>query len=168
MRERESTLGGAKVTSKKTNNKKKTRKPNTKFSVDYWTTESNLLRIKGWFRDDALTDEVVATKKMEISLATFYRWLKNSPALRKAVDEGKEPINVKLVDVAFKRAFGFKVNEGRINEKGQKSVVQRYIPPDPSLIRYLLNNRMPDKFRNQQNVEINNSLPPVIIDDVRE
>lgn len=164
-------MGGAKVTNKKANNKnrkRKPRKPNTKLKLSDWITESNLLRIKGWFRDDALTDEIVATDKMGISLATFYRWLKNSPALRQAVDEGKEPINVKLVDVAFKRAFGFKVNECRINEKGQKSVVQRYIPPDPSLIRYLLNNRMPDKFRNQQNVEVNSSLPPVIIDDVRE
>lgn len=146
---------------------RKPRKLNTSTCMEYWEEESNLLRITDWFMD-GLTVKEVAENKMGISEATFYRWKSNSEKMQKAVEEGKKPVDIMVKNALLKRCIGYDVTEGRINEKGEKVMVQRHIPPDPSSIRYWLNNRDPKNWSFQQNIEVTGELPVIIKDDIQE
>ncbi len=147
--------------------RKKPRKLNTIRTMEYWEDEDNLLRIKSWFRDEGLSDVDVAAK-MDISEKTFYRWKHASPKIQEAVKAGKAPVNAMLVDAALKRAMGYDVLEYRMNESGEKTANQRHIPGSEKLLTFMLTNRMPHLFSNQQNISVEGELPIVIRDDIKE
>lgn len=135
-----------------------------KSKLEDWTNENDLLRITQWFREGA-TDREVAVKHMGIGRSTFYRWLKESEALKAAVDEGKKPVDAIVENALIKSATGFEVMEGRITADGKKVKVKRYIPPNVTAIIYYLKSRNPQRWGDKLAVEIANQLAPVIIDD---
>lgn len=156
-----------KKTVKKTTALTKHRKRNTTTTMEFWEEEHNLLRIKSWFRDEKLCNLEVAAK-MGICEKTFYRWQSASPKIQEAIKEGKAPVDAMLVDAALKRAMGYDVLEYRMNESGEKTANQRHIPGSEKLLTFMLTNRMPHLFSNQQNISVEGELPIVIRDDIKE
>lgn len=146
--------------------KQKRRKIQTKLHVADWTTKENLARVRGWFRN-GLTDEEVC-KKMDIGVTTLYRWKQESPELRQAIIDGKAPFDDMVEEALFKRAIGYEVTEGRINEDGTKVMIKKHIPPDTTAGIFWLKNRRKDKWRDKWDVEVTGDLPVVIVDDVKE
>lgn len=135
-----------------------------KSKLENWLNENDLLRITQWFREGA-TDKEVAVKHMGIGRTTFYRWIKESEALKAAVDEGKKPVDAIVESALIKSATGFEVMEGRITADGKKVMVKKYIPPNITAIIYYLKSRNPQRWGDKLAVEIANQLAPVIIDD---
>lgn len=152
---------------KKTTALTKHRKADTPTSIGFWEEEHNLLRIKSWYRDEKMLDREVAVK-MGISEKTFYRWKNASPKIQEAVKEGKAPVDAMLIDAALKRAMGYDVVEYRMSESGEKTANQRHIPGSEKVLTFMLTNRLPHLFRNQQNVSVEGELPIVIRDDIKE
>lgn len=135
-----------------------------KSKLENWLNENDLLRITQWFREGA-TDKEVAVEHMGIGRTTFYRWIKESEALKAAVEEGKKPVEAIVEGALIKSATGFEVMEGRITADGKKVMVKKYIPPNITAIIYYLKSRNPQRWGDKLAVEIANQLAPVIIDD---
>lgn len=132
-----------------------------------WITEDGRRLIKGWARD-GLTDEEIA-KKMDISASTFYEWQKKYSEISEAIKRGREPTNVILEDTAFERATQWRTvkevtKEPRLNRKTGKielivvKEVEKRIPPDSTLLIFLMKNRMKEKYGDRQQVELSGQI----------
>lgn len=138
-----------------------------KSKLENWLNENDLLRITQWFREGA-TDKEVAVKHMGIGRTTFYRWIKESEALKAAVEEGKKPVIAIVENALIKSTTGYDVMEGRINANGEKIMVKKHIPPNITAIIFYLKNRDPKRWRDKWDFEIENSVVPVIKNDIKE
>lgn len=138
-----------------------------KGKFENWITEDGLLLLKGWARD-GLTDEEIA-KKMGINVATLYRWKDKYCNICEALKKGREPVDVILEDTAFERATQWKTvkevtRELKFDrESGETKLmvtkeVEKRVPPDSTLLIFLMKNRMKDKYGDKQHVEISGQL----------
>ena len=131
---------------------------------DYWRTEEGLNIIKMWKRD-GLTNEDIA-HNMGVTRATLHNWTKKFKEIDKAVQEGKLPSDAKLENSAFKAACGYTVVEQWQEEKPDGTIVRksvkREVPPNPTMLIFLMKNRMPDKYRDRQDVRLEGALPVII------
>ena len=138
-----------------------------KGKYEKWRTEDGLLLLKGWARD-GLTDEEIA-KKMHVSCSTFYEWQKKYSDISEALKNGREPVDVILEDTAFERATQWKTvkeitKELKFDrESGETKLmvtkeVEKRVPPDSTLLIFLMKNRMKDKYGDKQHVEISGQL----------
>lgn len=138
-----------------------------KGKFENWITEDGLLLLKGWARD-GLTDEEIA-KKMGINVATLYRWKDKYCEVCEALKKGREPVDVILEDTAFERATQWRTVKEvtralQFNrESGKKELVvikeiEKKVPPDSTLLIFLMKNRMKDKYGDRQQVEISGQL----------
>ena len=138
-----------------------------KGKFENWITEDGLLLLKGWARD-GLTDEEIA-KKMGINVATLYRWKDKYCNICEALKNGREPVDVILEDTAFERATQWKTvkeitKELKFDrESGETRLmvtkeVEKRVPPDSTLLIFLMKNRMKDKYGDKQHVEISGQL----------
>jgi len=138
-----------------------------KGKFENWITEDGLLLLKGWARD-GLTDEEIA-KKMGINVATLYRWKDKYCNICEALKKGREPADVILEDTAFERATQWKTvkeitKELKFDrESGETKLmvtkeVEKRVPPDSTLLIFLMKNRMKDKYGDKQHVEISGQL----------
>lgn len=138
-----------------------------KSKLENWLNENDLLQITQWFREGA-TDKEVAVEHMGIGRTTFYRWIKESEALKAAVEEGKKPVEAIVEGALIKSATGFEVMEGRITADGKKVMVKKYIPPNITAIIYYLKNRNPKRWCDKLDFDMGNIVIPVIKNDIKE
>lgn len=124
-----------------------------------WKTPEALLQIEGWARD-GLNNEQIA-HNIGISRVTFQKWLKNHADIAAALKEGKKPVDLEVENALLKNALGFSVQEKKIvvyTENGEKKqrteITDRYIKPDTTAIIFFLKNRLPDKWRNSNDLVI--------------
>ena len=132
-----------------------------------WLEDDNLLLLKGWARD-GLTDDEIA-KKMGVSRSTFYAWCEKYSDISDTIKKAREPVDVILEDTAFERATKWKTvrevtKERQFNrEKGEFEMtvtkeVEKTIPPDTTLLIFLMKARMREKYGDKQKVEISGTL----------
>ena len=88
--------------------------------------------------------------------------------MKKAVDEGKKPVDAMVENALIKSATGFEVMEGKITADGKKVMVSRYIPPNITAIIYYLKNRNPKRWRDKLEFDMENVVIPVIENDIKE
>lgn len=128
-----------------------------------WETRENLLLIEGWCRR-GLTDEQIA-EKMEINIATLYRWKKKSILISEALKNGKEVADINVEKSLYTRACGIhktikkpmklkkvKYDNGkRVSEEEIVEYVEEeiYIPGDTTAQIFWLKNRRPDLWRDK-------------------
>lgn len=113
--------------------------------------------------------DVMIAEKMGISETTFYRWQTEHQEIREALKAGKAPVNVELEDSAFKLAKGFFTvtetitdiytegvdKDGKPIEKGRHvRKIERQIPPNATMLIFLMKNRMADKYREKREEHI--------------
>lgn len=102
---------------------KKTKQPMRK--AQRWLTEEGLILINGWARI-GLTNKEIA-EKMGINVSSLYTWRKRFPEIDKALREGQELVNFKVLNALVKKA----------------------LQGDTSAMIFWLKNRMSDLFRDQ-------------------
>ena len=98
-------------------------------------------------------------KCLDISVSQFKMWLTQYPELYEAVQAGNDTFTPRVERALAERAIGYEYTweEEEINPvTGQKQLVRKhkYFPPEVSAIKYHLNNRAKDRWRNVQNVEV--------------
>ncbi|MDO4803872.1 MAG: helix-turn-helix domain-containing protein [Lachnospiraceae bacterium] len=132
-----------------------------------WLEDDNLLLLKGWARD-GLTDDEIA-KKMGVSRSTFYAWCEKYSDISDTIKKAREPVDVILEDTAFDRATKWKTvrevtKERRFNrEKGEYEMavtkeVEKTIPPDSTLLIFLMKARMREKYGDRQKLELSGQV----------
>lgn len=133
-----------------------------KGKYEYWLTPEGLLKIEGWARD-GLTDDQIA-KNMGINVATLYRWKIDYCEICESLKRGKEVVDRLVENALLKRALGYSYKEttrelfvdkvtGKEEMKITK-VIEKEVVPDTTAQIFWLKNRLPDKWRDKQSVEV--------------
>lgn len=94
---------------------KKEKKPRCK--ADQWLTPNGLLMIAAWARDGAT--DVELAKLMKISRSTLSEWKKRYDKIGKALQDGKEVVDIKVENALLKNALGgdFKAQKYWLNNR---------------------------------------------------
>lgn len=114
--------------------------------------------VKGWFRQGLTNEEVC--EKLGISDQTFINYRKRYEEFAKAVDEGKEPVEIHIENALVKRALGYSYKEVTrerkqvINpETGEPEFklvvtksVTKHVVPDVGAQQYYLEHRAPKRW----------------------
>lgn len=123
----------------------------------YFThVEPKLILIEGWARD-GLTDEQIA-KNLGISIKTFYEYKKNHLQFLQALKKGKEVVDYEVENALLKRALGYEYDEITYENGEEVKRVTKQVAPDTTAQIFWLKNRKPDKWRDKQVIESNNTV----------
>lgn len=128
-----------------------------------------LLEIAAWCRD-GLTDKEIA-EKLNIGLDSFYRYKKDFSEFSDTLKETKEIADIKVENSLNKNANGYDYEEEVVvmkkeviyNEEGKKQkeitypvtvTITKHKEAETKAQQFWLQNRKPDKWRNQSQVEL--------------
>lgn len=127
--------------------------------VDYWLTEDGLLLIEGWARDGC-TYEQIAKEKLKISTSTLCVWQHKYPEINEALKRNGEIVDREVENSLIKRAVGYNYKETKTTienvggiETVKTEVFEKHMPGDVTACAIWLNNRKPQQFRRNHNIE---------------
>lgn len=127
---------------------------------DAWETPVNLNRLRGWARNGYTNEEIA--EKIGVSRHTLYNWQKQSPAIRQAIEKGKETIDNEAEEALIKSALGFPYEESEkfVDGEGRKHIktYTRYSKPDVTALIFWLKNRRPASWRNTYDLKVQSDL----------
>lgn len=120
-----------------------------------WLTPDGLVLIEGWARDGLSVEQIA--HNMGIAVKTLYEWRKKYPPISEALRKGREVSDRHVENALYKKALGYEyeetktyIVEGPDKQKTKRvEVVKKYAQPDTASIIYWLNNRMPNRWRQQ-------------------
>lgn len=107
-------------------------------------------------------------KELGISEPTLHEWKKKHKEFLKSIKKGKEEPNKKIERSLYKRAFGFTHPETKVfcfNGKIITKEVPKYYPPETKACAIWLFNRMPERWKYKQEVEL--ALPEEMVNIVK-
>ena len=120
-----------------------------------------LFLIEAWARDGKTEQEMA--KKLEVPYSSFREYKKAYPQLAKALKIGKEEKDICLENAAFRSALGYKTKQTKKeqvwNPKEEKfellvsEEVTKEMAPNPAMLKFLMINRMPEKYKDKQEIE---------------
>lgn len=130
-----------------------------KRGLDYWLTEEGLLLIEGWARDGC-TYEEIAKEKLKISTSTLCVWQHKYPEIKEVLKGTGEIVDRKVENSLIKRAVGYNYKETKTTtenvggiETVKIEVFEKHMPGDVTACAIWLNNRKPQQFRRNHNIE---------------
>jgi hypothetical protein len=101
--------------------------------------------------EKGFTDEDIA-ETLGISISTLHQWKVKHEEFYEALQRGKDEANRCVENSLFKRANGFHYETEKVSN-GRPMKVTEYALPDVGAQRLWLQNRMPEVYREQQNVK---------------
>ena len=130
----------------------------TKYNAKYHVPWAKSLAMEG------LTEKQIADS-MEIAMSTFSKWKNEHPEFSEAVKKGKEPADAEVELSLYKRALGHTAKDKKViitmdkdgNQKPARiETTEKEIPADVTACIFWLKNRRPDKYRDKQDIVIDN------------
>ena len=119
----------------------------------FWMSHEGCALIAGWRRQGTSLNKI-ATEYIGVSKRTFWNWYGESDDIKKAAATGKDIANMQVEEALLKRCLGYDA-EDLTHElvEGELRLIRRYthhVPPDVKACLSWLFNRMPDRWRAQQ------------------
>lgn len=106
------------------------------------------------------TDKGIANY-FEVDEATINRWKLEFPEFCESLKEGKEEADAIVASSLFHRATGYshpdtdiKIYKGKVI----KTELTKHYPPDSTAAIFWLKNRNPEKWREKQEIQLNNEV----------
>ena len=87
-----------------------------------------------------------------VAPSTFSLWKAQHPAFLKALERGTEQVDKALETTAIQRALGYSYETEKAFQTGVKMTVVETLPPEPSLLKFMLERRMPGQYRETKEV----------------
>jgi hypothetical protein len=87
-----------------------------------------------------------------IAPSTFSLWKAQHPAFLKALERGTEQVDKALETTAIQRALGYSYETEKAFQTGVKMTVVETLPPEPSLLKFMLERRQAEKYRETKEV----------------
>lgn len=106
--------------------------------------------------NNAFTDAELAAF-FGVNLSTLHLWKIKHEEFSDAIKIGKEPANARVEKSLYDRAMGYTAVETDIrvvNGKIVKTEVVKHYPPDSTALIFYLKNRLPDQYRDKQELEV--------------
>lgn len=126
--------------------------------------DSKLTLVEGWKRD-GLSDEQVA-KNLGISYTLLKEWKKKYPTFMTAIKKGKEVSDYELENMLHKRATGYYYTEETTTTTGEVVEITKYEHANPTSLIFALKNRLPNKYRDKQEIQHEGDMSVTFIDDI--
>jgi hypothetical protein len=134
------------------------------YRPEEWLEEDKLTLLESWARD-GLVDGQIA-KNMGVSEATLYNYKNKYPEIRKALQKGKEVVDIEVENALFKKAIGyntvvrkaFKLKDIVYGENGKKisenerieyAEEEIHVPADTTAQIFWLKNRKKTQWRDK-------------------
>ena len=152
------------------------------YRPEEWLEEDKLTLLESWARN-GLVDGQIA-KNMGVSEATLYNYKNKYPEIRKALQKGKEVVDIEVENALFKKAIGyntvvrkaFKLKDIVYGENGKKisenerieyAEEEIHVPADTTAQIFWLKNRKKTQWRDKVEVEKGESIQKIeIINDL--
>ena len=135
--------------------------------INDWLEKDKLILLEGWARD-GLTEEQIS-KNMGINASTLWDWKKKNPNISNALKKGKEVVDTEVENALLKKAMGYTItiSEDKLDKDGCVHTLKRevHIPPDTTAQIFWLKNRQKEKWRDKQDIELENKIPSITIID---
>ncbi len=94
-----------------------------------------------------------------ISVKTYYNWQEKYSAFEQSVNEGKVGTDLKAIENLADMVTGYEIVEVHINKTtGDEIEVRRQSKPDLAAIRYWLNNRRSENWRERRDNNVTHDL----------
>lgn len=130
---------------------------------EFWLHGEGLPMVKRWLENN-LYDKQIA-ENIGIDRTTLYRWRKENEEFNTMFINLREEGNIILENAAFKAAIGYEVEEEVLDLKGNIRKIKKQVPPNGSVTMFMLKNRMPKKYMDKRNVEVEGRIPIVLTGD---
>lgn len=142
------------------NNKDKTKKSNAGRKSKYETHVKPYLHlITQWCKNGSTEEQIY--KKLGVSHEAFARYKRAYVELVEVLKIGKDDADDLVESALYKRAVGYSFDEVREEYDGdvliKKTVVRKQEAPDTTAQIFWLKNRRPDRWRNNDRLEISNN-----------
>ena len=132
-----------------------------------WITEEGLTVIEGYAREGLIDKEIAG--KIGISLDTLNNWKVKFPQVKEALKKGKQVVDFEVEKKLLTKALGQEViTDYVIDGKGNKKAVKKTLPSDTTAIIFWLKNRMPEKWRDKRDIDVEGGIPVIIKEDIEE
>ena len=119
----------------------------------FWLSEDGLTLMAGW-RRQGIPLTKIAEEYVGVSRTTFFNWYRESDGMRKALSVSLEIANLSVEEALLKRALGYDYYEETYDLiEGELRLAHRYkrhVAPEVKAILAWLYNRLPDRWRAQQ------------------
>lgn len=132
--------------------------------IDKVRSKSGLTLLEGWARSGLSMKQIA--KNIGITDQCLYLWFKKYPEIKQAVEKGKEVVDYEVENALYKTAMGFELVEQQLDNKGNKRMIKRTVPPNVAAQIFWLKNRRPDRWRDKNESEVSGAVPIVIKDDI--
>lgn len=110
----------------------------------------------------------IASSVFNVPEEVFLQWMVDYPSFAEAAKEGGEKADMLVVDALHKIATGFEYTEEVVVPGMGIETISHYHEPNIHAIKYWLNNRKSDKWKNKTNTnlsgEVKGGVALVVID----
>lgn len=130
----------------------------TKFKPEYVNI------IKSMCKLGAIVPEIA--EALEVAESTVKLWAVKHPEVREAMTLGREEADERVVGALYHRALGYSHEEDDIRAVNGEIVITptvKHYPPDSTAMIFWLKNRMPDKWRNAPENNLDEAAIPLTI-----
>lgn len=118
-----------------------------------------------WAWSLAIQGKTIAeiAKEFGVARSTLNKWISENEELAAAVNEGRDSADAKVEKSLYQRAIGYTVKEKKVIQTVDKDgrqkpakveITERVIPPDVTAQIFWLKNRKPSKYRDRQEVTV--------------
>lgn len=101
----------------------------------------------------------------KVAESTLYLWKNTHPLFSEALKVGKAPADARVEQSLYRRATGYSFDAQKIFQyEGQPVTVPyvEHVPPDVTACIFWLKNRVPEEWRDKQDVDVSVNLAEVI------
>ena len=118
-----------------------------------------------WVWSLAIQGKTIAEIAKEIGVArsTLNKWISENKELEEAVNEGRDIADAKVERSLYQRAIGYTFKEKKVVQTVDKDgkqkparveVTEKVVPPDVTAQIFWLKNRKPAKYRDKQDITV--------------
>lgn len=109
-----------------------------------------------------VTDEEMAAE-LGIAPSTYYKWKKDHPEFSETIRAGKAEPNERVEAALFKKAMGLiTITETIDDPRFGLTTKQRTVPPSDTAMIFFLKNRVPERWRDKQEIEHSAPDGPIV------
>lgn len=149
---------------------KRVRKPRDKRSVDPYPGRKRYRKDYHPLKIHELTLLGLPLEKvadiLEIAPRTLYKWAEEKPEVKKAVSEGRDLADARVVHSLYKRALGVTISLDQVvklrdsdgNERVETVTLKKEVPPDTQAAAIWLRSRQRDIWAERQELDINQNM----------
>jgi transposase-like protein len=119
--------------------------------VKEWLNEEKLMLVSYWAKKGLIDTQIA--ENIGIVPSTLYEWKKKYPEFSEALKAGKEVADAQVFNALHQSAIGFHYLEEAVTNTGEVVTVKKYSKPNVTAQIYWLKNRVPDDWRDKQEIE---------------